>query len=271
MSLFELLYALWLGILQGITEFLPISSSGHLIVSSWLVKGDPLSLEMNVALHFGTALAVLIYFHKDWRAIAFQTFRWIFYREKSFESQVLIPAIFIGSIPAGILGILFEKKIELYFHNPLSVAGPLVVVGILLWWSDKRSPQDKDLSQLSIVNALMIGIAQACALIPGVSRSGATILTARYLGFDRVSAAKFSFLLGTPVVVGASLMKAPSIFSQSINHSEFYVGVAASFVAGISTIHFLLLFLQRFSFVWFAIYRCLLAALIVFLYFTKAS
>ena len=269
MKISDILDAIWLGILQGITEFLPISSSAHLIVSSWLVGGRPLSLELNIALHFGTALAVLFYFKTDWLTLIRASYQRLVFGKKSFESNVMIPALIFASIPAAIFGLCCEKTIEQYFHHPVFITIPLFFVGITLWLIDRKSGQTKNLKNISIKSALIIGLAQATALIPGVSRSGATILAARYQQFTRVSATKFSFLLGTPIIVGATLLKSRAIAAQIFLQPQFYIGITVSFLVGISTIHFLLKFIQKFSFAWFAGYRCILAIVILVVYFVR--
>lgn len=250
-----------LGIIQGLTEFLPVSSSGHLIVFSWILEGKPLPLAINVALHIGTTLAVLIYFWRDWLRIAQAGLRRLMHGERSHEADQILPALILGSLPAGVIGILWEDDIETIFHNPLSVAVPLAFVGILIWLSDKKAPTRRTLGDLKIKDALLIGCAQACALIPGVSRSGATIMTGRLLTFHREDAAKFSFLLGTPAMGGAMLLKMSDIAASS-EHPSFFIGILVSFITGMLAIGFLLRFLRRFGFGIFAIYRICLAILI---------
>jgi undecaprenyl-diphosphatase len=251
-----------LGAIQGLTEFLPVSSSGHLIVSSWILEGKPLPLSLNVALHIGTTVAVLIYFWRDWLKLATAAFRRVFKGERSHEADYLLPGLVLGSIPAGVIGVLWEDQIEAAFHHPLSVAGPLAVVGILIWLADKKAPSHRELASLGFKDALLIGCAQACALIPGVSRSGATIMTGRLLSFTRQEAARFSFLLGTPAMGGAMLLKAKDIAS-SAGEPTFYIGIAVSFLTGVLAIGFLLRFLKRFGFGVFAVYRLALAGAIL--------
>ena len=260
----ESLYALVLGIIQGLTEFLPVSSSGHLILVSWYFSGEALPIELNIALHCGTLTAVLIYFWRDWLAIIYGTWRRVSGQGSTFESDVLLPALIIGSLPAGIIGLLYEERIEALFHNPWSVAVPLVVVGVMLWYGDRRSPATRVLGQLRLRDGLLIGIAQATALIPGVSRSGATILGGRLLNFERRDAARFSFLLGTPAMGGAALLKGPALWAYT-DQPIFWVGLAASLVTGCLAISVFLRFLRRFGFAAFAIYRVVLGALILLL------
>lgn len=260
----DIAQAVILGIVQGIGEFLPISSSGHLIIVSWLMSGKTLPLTLNIALHVGTLLAVIVYFWRDWIVIIRNVLSRVLSGTTSFESQVLFPGIILGSIPAGVVGILWNDKIEQIFHNPLSVCAPLLLVGIALWQIDKRMPTKKSSSAITILDCMIIGAGQACALIPGVSRSGATILTARLRGIDRESAARFSFLLGTPAMGGAALLKYKDLLA-SAGDPIFYIGTAVSFVTGLLAIGFLLRFLRRFGFAAFAAYRAILAAVILYM------
>lgn len=254
------IYAALLGAVQGITEFLPVSSSGHLIIVSELSGGVVLPLTLNVALHVGTLGAVLAYFWRDWLALGKAAVARA-QGQTSFESQVLIPGLIIGTIPAGVLGLLFEKDIEATFHHAAMVAFPLALVGVLLWWFDRRSRDDRPYQSLTIKDALIIGLAQACALIPGTSRSGATIIGGRILGLSRQDAARFSFLLGTPAMGGAALLKAGEII-PSLGEPQFYIGLATAFLVGILTIKYFLKFLKNYGFFWFMIYRLLLALVI---------
>ncbi|MGE0174391.1 MAG: undecaprenyl-diphosphate phosphatase [Oligoflexales bacterium] len=265
MEFSEVAYSLALGAVQGITEFLPVSSSAHLIVFSYAVNDQPLPLALNVALHFGTLMAVLVYFRRDWILLISKTLRRIFGGPASYESDVLVPCLFIGTLPIGILGILFEDQIEHYLHNPLFTTVPLALVGFLLWRADSKSPEDKAYDAITIKNAFKIGLAQAAALFPGVSRSGATILTARHLGYNRTDAAKFSFMLGMPAMLGAAALEARHI-ANSITQPEFYLGFLSSFLVGALTINYLLKFLRTKGFGVFAIYRIALAIVIVGFY-----
>ena len=256
----ELINAFILGVLQGIAEFLPISSSAHLILYSSLVGGYTLPISLNIALHFGTLLAVLIFFWKDWLKMAQAVLELIFKRKKSFDANVLFPSLVIGTIPAAVIGLLFEKKIEEIFHKPSMVLLPLALVGVLLWWVDSRAKSTKTIKDVTIKDGLLIGLAQACALIPGTSRSGSTMICARILGFDREDSAKYSFMLGTPVMLGASILKSKEII-HSISNPDFYIGIATSFLVGCICIKFLLKYLKTNSFMSFAVYRVVLAIL----------
>lgn len=258
----DILYAVILGIIQGISEFLPISSSGHLIIFSNLTSGKTLPLSLNVALHFGTLLAILMYFYKDWLKIFSGSMKYVTKREKSFESHTLLPALIIGSIPAAIIGLTFKDDIERIFHSPSVVAIPLILVGILMVACDQIYPSNKKITELGIKDGILIGLAQAVALIPGTSRSGITITAARVLNFSKTDAARFSFLLGTPAMGGAFLLEAKNILSHILD-PVFYVGVITSFGVGLLTMKFLFALLKRFGFLGYAVYRIIIAIVIL--------
>lgn len=257
--------AIALGAVQGLTEFLPVSSSGHLIVASWLMEGKPLPLELNIALHIGTLLALLLYFWRDWYLMGMGLIAQISGRQHPGREQAkLIPLLIIGNIPAAVIGFLFEKRVEAWFHHPSSVAIPLALVGIAIWLVDRKNASDRTISDITIKDAIIIGCVQTVALIPGVSRSGSTIMAGRLLRVSRADAARFSFLLGTPITGGAVLLKSGAIITHA-NDPAFQIGIACSFITGCLAIGFLLRFLRRFGFGAFAIYRVMLAGLIVYL------
>ncbi len=254
----ELTHSVILGIIQGFSEFLPISSSGHLIIVSTMLQGQPLSMSMEVALHVGTLVALLLFFWRDWIDLLQGSILTLKEKKINPRSQLVINII-VGTIPAGIVGKLFEHQIEAFFSaHPLYVCFPLVFVGILLWWIDKKSPVTTKMMDLTPKQGLIVGLAQACALFPGTSRSGATIIAGRWLGLDRNEAARFSFLLGTPAMAGAALLKSKEILA-SIQQPEFYVGIIVSGVVGWLVIGFLLRYLRTSGFAVFAIYRVVLA------------
>lgn len=253
-----------LGVIQGISEFLPISSSGHLIIVSWFMNGEPLPLTLNIALHLGTLLSVLVYFWKDWLELSKALIQYATSKETNFYTKSLLPSLIVGSIPAAVIGLTAKDSIELWFHRPQSVILPLALVGIILWWVDLKTAQSRQLKQLTIKGALIIGICQAMALIPGVSRSGATITAGRLLKFNRKDAAKFSFLLGTPAMFGAALLESKAMLHHSMDPS-FLIGIASSFLTGCITIKFLLNIVEKYGFLSFAIYRVIIAMTIYFI------
>jgi undecaprenyl-diphosphatase len=255
-------HALLLGILQGVTEFLPVSSSAHLIIVSSFMDGKPLPLVLNIALHVGTFGALLVYFWRDWLRITKAAILRVTKKQRSFEADSLLPGLIVGTIPAAILGLLWEDDIERLFHNPVSVIAPLALVGVALWWVDKYRPGPRALGSISLKDAFIIGVGQACALVPGVSRSGATIIAGRLRGLAREDAARYSFLLGTPAMAGAAILKSKDILAHATDPT-FIVGVSASFVTGCLSIGLLLRFLRKFGFASFAVYRVALAAVLL--------
>jgi undecaprenyl-diphosphatase len=272
-----------MGIVQGLGEFLPISSSAHLILVPWFFgwQSDPIidSLTFDVAVHIGTLIALLAYFWRDWldllRAVP-GFFAWILRIARGDRSQKRSPAehiltsIIIATIPGAILGLLLEKLAENSLRAPLLIAVTLAVMGVLLYLADKQRPEIKDLAHISWLDSLLIGIAQACALIPGVSRSGATITMGRYLTFDRVAAARFSFLLSAPITGAAVLLKFDDILRVPAAELDvFLVGVLVSGVIGALAIGGLLQYIRRAGFGIFAIYRVVLAILVVLVYLIR--
>lgn len=222
------------------------------------MNGEPMPLQLNIALHVGTLSAVLIYFWRDWLALTRGVINLITRGEKSDATSRLLPALIVGSIPAGIIGLLWQDHIEAVFHKPEMTLIPLAVFGIFIWLGDKYFNNTRDLKTMTWRDALLIGCAQALALIPGVSRSGSTILGGRALHFNKNDAARFSFLLGTPVMLGATAKNAGDILA-SIALPEFYVGMLVSMVVGCLSIKFLLSFIKKYGFGLFAAYRILLA------------
>ena len=260
-----LLQAIVLGAIQGIGEFLPISSSAHLVLTPWLFGWEDPGLSFDVALHFGTLIAVVLYFWRDWVAIVGAGFG--FGRETAGFADTAYPkyllwALMIATVPGAAAGYLLEHYAEEQFRNPLLIALTLSAVGFLLYWADRRLKTSRSMQQVTGRDALAIGIAQAFAIVPGVSRSGATITMALLLGIDRVSAARFSFLLSTPIICGASAMKAKSFFHAGAGTMEL-VGIVTAAVTGYCAIAFLIRFVGRVSYRGFFWYRLALALLIV--------
>jgi len=242
-----------MGIVQGLTEFLPVSSTAHLILFPWFLSwgGELDSLSFDVALHAGTLLALIICFWRDWVEIIL-------------KKRKLLGLILLASVPAGVLGKLFNDLIESKFRNPSIICGSLVVFGIVMYASEKMF-KHKKVDDLSIADALVIGAAQAVALIPGVSRSGITISAGLFRGMERESAARFSFLLSMPVIAGATLLHAKKMIfgHEAHNLGMFAAGVAASAVTGLIAIRFLLSYLREHSVNVFVYYRFALAAVIM--------
>jgi undecaprenyl-diphosphatase len=261
--------AIILGILQGLTEFIPISSSAHLIILRWAFEWNGLtnSLSFYVALHFGTLIALLTYFRKDWIAL-FKTAN---------KKDSLLWHIFIASIPAAAAGLLFHEKIDQARNSsfiPILIFFTLSLVAVLMILAEraKKGKQGFGIDKISRKDALIIGIAQAFALVPGVSRSGITIIAGLMRGCKRHEAARFSFLLGTPAVAGASMLEAKNLVSSGdIEFNILIAGIAASTITGYIVIKYLLRFLQNHTLKPFAYYRFLLAFVIIITVWTRAN
>lgn len=270
-----------MGVVQGIGEFLPISSSAHLILIPWFLgwnDGAIGTLTFDVALHLGTLTAVVGYFWRDWisliRAIP-ATISWLFQRLRGTApapdtASHLLIAIVIGTIPGAITGKLLQDTVEGPFRNPLLLAGTLALMGLALWLVDRRMPQQRGLNQLNWRDALLVGLAQGAAIVPGVSRSGATMTAARGLKLDRTAAARFSFLLSAPITLAAVLLKLPDMLAASRSElPTFIVGVLVSGIVGALSIHFLLGYIRKIGFGIFAFYRFGLAILIILVYLLR--
>lgn len=266
----ELFQALVLGIVQGLTEFFPISSSGHLIIIPQIFHWNGIvdSLSFDVALHLGTVAALIIFFWKDWvRLISSFLSKLLTDRKNIFKdtNSRLFILLIIGSIPAGLIGFSLQHFIENNTRSLLLVGITLIVFGIFLWYFDKKGKQNRDLEKVSIKDALLIGIAQAVSLIPGVSRSGVTITAARVLNIDRESAVRYSFLLSTPAILGAGLVSAKGIVREGLgNPTVFLIGFIASAVSGFLAIKLLLYLAKRENFNIFVIYRIVLGFFLIF-------
>jgi undecaprenyl-diphosphatase len=255
----DLAAAALLGVVQGLTEFLPVSSTAHLILVSDVLKLDPeqFGLPFDVALHLGTALAVLLYFARTWIELVMGLFR----------GQWRLPALIVlGTAPAAVAGVLFQSAIEREMRGPLIIAAGLVVGSIVFVAAEAIARQRRAMTEVGITDALVIGIAQAIALIPGISRSGITISAGLVRGLRREDATRFAFLLATPVILGAGAKtlldarKAAALFDKP---DVLAVGFVLSFLSGLAAVAFMVRFLRGHSLNWFVAYRLVLAALIV--------
>jgi undecaprenyl-diphosphatase len=262
----DLVRAAILGIVQALSEFLPISSSGHLILIPALFRWPDQGLAFDVGLHVGTLLALLLYFWRAWLGMITATLRdlpahGLRIREHSRESQLLW-LIALGSIPAAIVGLLFNSWIEDNVRQAWIVALALAGVGVILLLAERRGKRSRALHSLGVADAVIIGLAQACALLPGVSRSGATISAGLFRDLERDDAARFAFLLGTPAFVGAALLKAKDLSGQSGREfAGLGIGFACSAVVGFIVIHLLMRYLRTRSLAPFVYYRWGVAAL----------
>lgn len=267
----ELFQAFILGMVQGLGEFLPISSSAHLILAPWLFSWPDQGLAFDVALHWGTLIAVITYFYKDIWLLIKGFFHSLRKSTRDFQNNIyqkLSWLLILASIPGAVIGKLLESRVETSFRNPILIAVTLSLVGLILWLADRYGAKLKTLAHISWINALLIGISQAAAIIPGVSRSGATMTTGLLQGFSRQDAAKFSFLMSIPIILGAGLFKLPEI-AQIENHAQLAVGFISSTVFGFLAIKYMLKYIANRSFAIFTWYRFALAALIVIVYLIR--
>lgn len=279
----NIFHAIILGLVQGLGEFLPISSSAHLILVPWFFNFPDPGLSFDVALHFGTLIAVVLYFWKDFLEIIRVAF---FPKAKSFELQPradplassstsrsgpmaekpisyspnLFWLLVIATIPGAIFGVLLESKAEIAFRNPLLIAGTLSIMGLILYLVDKYAVHKKNINEVTKKESFLIGLSQAIAIIPGVSRSGATITTGLFLGLNRESAARFSFLLSAPIIFGATILKIKDLaHAGALEIAAIIVAAVSGYIA----IAWMLKFISRVSYKVFFWYRLALAALIV--------
>lgn len=252
--------AMVLGLVQGLSEFLPISSSAHLALTPWAFGWEDPGLAFDVALHLGTLVAVLWYFRLEWFSLVCSGLRILGKRRVETPDEWRVVFLVIATVPAAIAGLLLEEKAETAFRSPALIATMLIVMGVILWVADRQAPTDRSIDQMRWRDALLIGIAQSFALVPGVSRSGSTITGARLLRLDRKSAAVFSFLLSMPVTAAAAILKVPdALHSQGLSMS-IVVGVVTAAVSSWLAISVLLKYVTRRSFGVFAAYRLVVGA-----------
>ena len=267
-------HAVILALVQAATEFLPVSSTAHLVLVPWLAGWAPHGLLFDIALHMGTLAAVLIYFSKTWiRLISLAVGRPIWKPEPGdpdhdlYENPKLFIFLVAATFPAGVAGLLLKDYVETVFRSPVVIGVMLVVVGLAMGYVDHVGKLRRDLGTMRFVDAMAIGCAQALALIPGTSRSGATITTAMALGITRHSAARFSFLLSTPIILGAGLKAALDAAEQGgIPENQLtalWVGIVVAAVAGYGVIALFLRYLQRATMRLFVVYRVVLGIIVV--------
>ncbi len=270
----DILEILILGFVQGIAEFLPISSSAHLIIFRDIFGiGSGMSANMNltfdIALHFGTLLAIGVFFFKDFIKMIQKGFT----KGVKDDDGKILWYLVAATIPAAIVGVLFEEAIEnVVRSNYVVIAIALAVMGIIIYLADKFSKETKTIKKMTLKDAILVGCSQVFALIPGFSRSGTTIAAGRVLGLDRESAAKFSFFLSAPVVLGAvclQLIKGTTFSVIAANLGTFILGILVSFVIGLLCIKYLLKYLQKHNFKIFMIYRVVLAAVVLIYIFVR--
>ncbi len=254
-----------LAIVQGLTEFLPISSSGHLVLVPHFVEWSDQGLAFDVAVHFGSLVAVVVFFREDIAGLLRGGIQVVGGDTRSPQAYMAI-AIALGTIPAAVAGLLFASWIEANLRDPAIIVYTLAGYGVLMALADRYAKRDKGIAEVRIRDALIIGIAQALALVPGTSRSGVTITAGRLLGFERQDAARFSFLLSAPVILLATVYKGLELVlgDAVVPWSELALGVVVSAVVAYASIEFFMRFVTRIGLAPFAIYRLLLAAVIVY-------
>lgn len=264
MSFFD---AVVLGVVQGIAEFLPISSSGHLILArETLGLVTEHGLAVDAVLQLATACAVLLYFRTDIHALLVSAWQWIRGKEVPSEERILIGALGFGTLPAVVAGLMLESYMETQFRSSVVVAAALVGGSLLFLGAEYWYRHQPPVRELSIRRGILIGVFQTLALVPGVSRSGATIAGGMFMGLSREHAARFSFLLSLPIIVGSGVKKALDLTGEHIASTEWHMIALAALVAwstGMLAIHYLLRFLRTHSLMPFIIYRVLLALGIV--------
>ncbi|MDD2553787.1 MAG: undecaprenyl-diphosphate phosphatase [Desulfotomaculaceae bacterium] len=256
--------ALVMGVIQGLGEFLPISSSAHLVLAPWVFGWDAPGLSFDVALHMGTLVAVVAYFWRDW----VELFSEAIIKRRSTKKASLFWYLLIATIPGALAGYILEEQAATVFRDPLLIATMLIIMGLILFLVDRRAANRKEITSISFSDSLLIGLSQAFAIIPGVSRSGVTMTAGRALGLTRETAARFSFLLSTPIIFGAGVMQLKDIAAAGINLA-FITGVVTSAVVGFLAIGFLLKYLTQRSFAIFAWYRFLIGFAVIVLFYVR--
>ena len=259
-----------LGIVQGLTEFLPVSSSAHLNLFPWIFRWDKISESFDVALHLGTLLAIVLFFYKDWIRLIRGGYNQVVKKKNTVNGRMFWYIVF-ATIPAGILSLVLDKISEIIVGDNLNVemlviAITLIVMGIILYIVDKKAKSTVKYKNITLKQSMLIGMSQAiAAAFPGVSRSGITMTVARWLNVEREAAAKYSFMLAAPITLAAVIFDLNN-FTLGL---PFIIGVLSSFIVGVLIIKFLLNYLKKGSFKIFAIYRVIIGIIVIGLFFTR--
>ncbi|MFQ5927182.1 MAG: undecaprenyl-diphosphate phosphatase [Terriglobia bacterium] len=274
-----LLETIVLGIVQGVTEFLPISSTAHLVLLPWLVGWRDPGLTYDVVLHAGTLVALLVYFAPTWAALLASLVTGDT-RELAVLGGVerprrLLGLVAVATVPGALAGYLLESYAETLFRTPRLVAAALLVVALVMWLADQMPGLTKKIDQIEWGDGVTVGVAQALAIVPGVSRAGITMATGMLRGLEREAAARFSFLLATPIIAGAAVQKFAEIsvlgLPEGVSGQELAVGFVVSGVTGFAAIAFLLRYLQRHTLKIFVAYRVILGIIILVFELLQAS
>lgn len=257
-------WAAILGVIQGITEFFPISSSAHLSLTPWIFNFTDPGLAFDIALHAGTLIAIIIAFWLDFRVMA----KAFFVKETSFEKK-MVYFLVITSVPGAIFGYLLEDKAATIFRTPLLTASVLLIFGLVLYAVDKYLPAKEKIEKMNAPKSLLIGFSQAIAIIPGISRSGATITAGRALGFTRETAVKYSFLAAMPIILGATVYGLRKVALTDLTSLTWLVGFGTALVSSLWAMKFLLKYVQKNNFNVFVWYRIALALVILIIYLAR--
>jgi undecaprenyl-diphosphatase len=269
-----LIQVIILAVVQGLTEFLPVSSTAHLYLTSWLLGWQVEGLDFDIALHIGTLLAVILYFGRDWLQIIGQAFGMrIGHDEELKHNHMLLWLLAIASVPVGVFGLLLNKQAETTWRSPFVIGGMLIVVGIIMLIAERISTRQRDMSSISVVDAAAIGAAQALAIVPGTSRSGITISAGLVRNLSRESAARFSFLLSTPAIAAAAgkslreMQKAGHL--HDVLAPDFILGVGVSALTGCLVIAWFMRYLRGAGFRPFVYYRIVFGIIVIALAFIR--
>jgi undecaprenyl-diphosphatase len=263
-----------LAIVQGLTEFLPVSSTAHLYLTSWLLHWNTEGLDFDIMLHLGTLLSVLIFFFNDWVQIIGQALGIrVGHDDQLRHNHMLLWLLAIASVPVGIAGLLFQKQADGAWRNPFVIGVMLIAIGVVMWFAEHTARQQREMSSVGGPDSIAIGLAQALAVIPGVSRSGITISAGLFRNLDRTAAARFSFLLSTPVIGAAAAKTLWDMHKAHHLHqlitTNFVVGVVVSAATGCAVIAWFLHYLRRSGFKPFAYYRIAFGIIILALAFIR--
>ena len=261
MTIFQ---AFVLGAVQGITELLPISSSAHLNIIPWML-GWNIPESFDVALHFGTLIAIVLFFYKEWIELIKSGYLHVTSKEKT-KNGKMFWYILYATVPGGIIGFFLDHFIgEKLANTPLLIAIMLIIMGIILYVIDKKMPEKTKYEEMNFIQTFLVGLSQALAFVPGVSRSGITITTGRLMGISREGAAKYSFMLSAPIVFAATAYKVKDFMFDA----SFVIGVISSSAFGIIAIKYLIKYLKKSDFKVFALYRIILGLMIIYMYLAK--
>ena len=269
-----ILQVIVLAVVQGLTEFLPVSSTAHLYLTSWLLGWHTEALDFDIALHIGTLLAILLYFLRDWLQILAQGLGVRFGRDEELKhNRTMLWLLAIATIPVGVFGYVFKEQAETTWRNPFVIGVMLVAVGVVMWLAERAGRMRRDLSSLNLPDSVVIGLAQALSIVPGTSRSGVTISAGLFNDFDRQSAARFSFLLSAPAIAAAAGKALYDMHKHgglhAILNAPFVVGVAVSALTGCVAIGWFLHYLRRSSLLPFVYYRIIFGIIVLALAFIR--